>query len=453
MYLLKLPWILIAIVLLGGVVRLILTFTTDFWFDEAFSGLAVSYDWQYMWSTLQTDGLHPPLMYVLQKISVDYLGNSELSIRLPALISGIALIPLVYSWVREAHPNPKNGKAINRARLAAALIAINPLLIIYSNEARPYMLLVFLGTAWSYFAYQQIFLRYNRWVILVLVSILMLLTHLFAVFWLIAGWSFMFLWRAQHKTRQLLLAAVPAILVALAIWHIINPQVYQIITRSFGWLPKDVTLYSILDLIYSYIFGVNAQATGFSSAFTSRLGMGTWFVGSIILVALGWSIVRLKRTPITYFLLWMTFIPIIGGIFLSSVTVNLLMARYFLLSAPFLLILLAIQISKTSPHIQFLVLILILGFSFTLKYENNNPNYQQAATNISQQAYKYSKVVSTNPLDFVVLKYYLKQQNTLETINFVVAADLTGQNWATIDKEEEQPQLELNNPNYLVVRL
>ena len=118
----------------------------------------------------------PPLYYSIAWVWAKLFGSGTLAVRsLPALL-GVATVPITYLAAREF--------VSRRASvMAAGLIAVNPLLVWYSQEARSYALLVFLSALglWC-FARAA---RDSRTVMLAawaLVSSAALTTHYFAVF-------------------------------------------------------------------------------------------------------------------------------------------------------------------------------------------------------------------------------------------------------------------------------
>ncbi len=75
---------------------------------------------------------------ILVRISYLLFGPSPLAVRLPALISGVLMVPLAYSFA---------GRLYNRhvAILSTALVAVAPLLIDFSTNARGYTLMSMLA--------------------------------------------------------------------------------------------------------------------------------------------------------------------------------------------------------------------------------------------------------------------------------------------------------------------
>ncbi len=129
------------ITLLGAALRLHNLTYHSIWFDEAISIrwarssvakiLEVSMN-------LVEDRL-PPLYYLLLKQWGDVAGLSEFSVRFPSIVFGVLLIPVMYALGRQLFSRWTGV-------LAALLVALNPFLIWYSQEARMYSLAVLLGS-------------------------------------------------------------------------------------------------------------------------------------------------------------------------------------------------------------------------------------------------------------------------------------------------------------------
>src|SRR5262249_49749909 len=118
----------------------------------------------------------PPLYYVVSWLWIQIVPGTEVGMRaLPALF-GVALVPVAY-WI---------GRELADARaaiIAAALVACNPFLVWYSQEARAYSLLSLLSAVALLFAILAVMRPsarlYAGWAV---ASALALATHYFAVF-------------------------------------------------------------------------------------------------------------------------------------------------------------------------------------------------------------------------------------------------------------------------------
>lgn len=79
---------------------------------------------------------HPPLQDFLEKISVNALGLSELSARLPGALAACALLAW-FAWFAARSTDPWKRRALTWALL---LLAFSPALVIYAQDARAYSL-------------------------------------------------------------------------------------------------------------------------------------------------------------------------------------------------------------------------------------------------------------------------------------------------------------------------
>jgi mannosyltransferase len=210
-------WPLAALTLLAAALRLSTLDLQSFWYDEAFTPVHVLH--ASLWATLRsvshTENT-PPLWYVLAWADSRVLGTGEVALRLPSALAGIATVPVAWAIGREL--------AGRRAAIVcAALVAVNPLFVWYSQEARAYGLFVLMGAL-----AMLCFLRAwreptpRRMALFALAGVLALLSHYFAVFLLIpmALWL---LWDRRTRRTALPPIAVLAI-VGAALLPLISAQ-------------------------------------------------------------------------------------------------------------------------------------------------------------------------------------------------------------------------------------
>jgi 4-amino-4-deoxy-L-arabinose transferase-like glycosyltransferase len=147
--------------------------------DEAFDALFSQQPVSEILSQLQVAQPYPPLFHVSLHHWLDLVGQSELSQRLPALISGVLLVPLTYQLARSTL-----GRVT--ALIAALLVAINPFLIWHAQDGRMYSLLAMLSAASLWLGLRLWQDRTTIWTGLAYwaVTALALLTHYFA-WWLL----------------------------------------------------------------------------------------------------------------------------------------------------------------------------------------------------------------------------------------------------------------------------
>ena len=133
---------LAAVTLFALALRLFRLGYQSFWFDEILSWIsAQGTPWHVMTQREENTNI-PPLYYLVANAVLPlqrWLGL-ESSLRLPSVVAGVATIPILYAVVR---------RWLGRSAglVAAAVVAVAPFHVWYSQEARPYALLAFLAVA------------------------------------------------------------------------------------------------------------------------------------------------------------------------------------------------------------------------------------------------------------------------------------------------------------------
>lgn len=126
-----------AITALGAALRFSTLGLQSFWYDESFTAWLVHAAPSRMLSAISQHETTPPTYYLLLWGWAKLFSDTEVGLRsLPAL-AGTLTIPTTYlaGFI--------NTRSQRTGLIAAALVATNPLLIWYSQEARPYALLSF----------------------------------------------------------------------------------------------------------------------------------------------------------------------------------------------------------------------------------------------------------------------------------------------------------------------
>jgi mannosyltransferase len=210
-------WPLAALTLLAAVLRLSTLDLQSFWYDEAFTPVHVLHPslWATLRSVSHTEN-SPPLWYLLAWVDSRVLGTGEIALRLPSALAGIATVPLAWAIGREL--------ASRRAGIiCAALVAVNPLFIWYSQEARDYGLFVFVSAlAMLCFLHALREPSARKMALFALTAALALLTHYFAVFLLapMVAWLLV-----ERSTRRAVLPATAALgIVGVALAPLILAQ-------------------------------------------------------------------------------------------------------------------------------------------------------------------------------------------------------------------------------------
>ncbi len=210
-------WPLGALIVLAAVLRLATLDEQSFWYDEAFTPVHVLHSG--LGATLRAVVHHentPPLWYLIAWADARLFGDGALALRLPSAIAGVLTVPVVWAAAQQL--------AGRRAALfAAAIVAVNPLFVWYSQEARAYGLFVFTAAlALLCFVRALDEPAPGRLAAFALTGALALLTHYFAVFLLVPMAIWLLL---DSRHRRAAAAAIAALaVVGLALLPLISAQ-------------------------------------------------------------------------------------------------------------------------------------------------------------------------------------------------------------------------------------
>jgi mannosyltransferase len=201
---------------LAAVIRLPTLAEQSFWLDEGYTVRLVRMSFGGMLRTIPRTESTPPLYYALAWVWTHVFGSSEFGLRSLSAVAGIATVPVAYAAARR----------LSGARAAAVcglLLAVAPLMVWFSQEARAYALAGLLSTVTMLCLVGWLLERRTRWLAgWAVAAALGLLTHYFLVFVIapelvILWWR----WRARPDRRlavaTLAVVAVGAALVPLAL--------------------------------------------------------------------------------------------------------------------------------------------------------------------------------------------------------------------------------------------
>ena len=150
----------------------------------------------------------PPLYYALAWFWTQMTGTSEVGLRSLSALAGVAVIPVAYLVAREL-------RGRRAGLMAAALVAVNPMLLWYSQEARAYSLLVLLcSVSLLYCVRAQRYGRRRDFTVWGIASGLALATHYFAVFTLFAEALILLRRRGRQSLAGIWIVGLTAALLA-----------------------------------------------------------------------------------------------------------------------------------------------------------------------------------------------------------------------------------------------
>ena len=138
-------WALLVVCILAAALRFTTLGVQSFDYDESFTVSLLHGSLGHALRTIPITESSPPLYYVLAWIWTQAFGLGEIGVRSLSALLGTALVPVAYFI----------GRRLGSSRaglIAAAIVAVNPFLVWYSQEARTYALLALLS-ALSFWAF------------------------------------------------------------------------------------------------------------------------------------------------------------------------------------------------------------------------------------------------------------------------------------------------------------
>jgi mannosyltransferase len=193
------------VLLVGAALRFATLDGQSLWYDEAVTAHLLTLSLPDLWRAIPDSESTPPLYYLLAWLWTHVFGTGEVGLRSLSALLGTATIGVVWAL----------GRRLGGERaglLAAALVAFNPMLVWFSQEARGYALLVLLG-ALSALLWLRALERpraAGRLLAWGAVAALALATHYYAIF-LVAPQAAWLVLRAPGWRERATALAVPAL--------------------------------------------------------------------------------------------------------------------------------------------------------------------------------------------------------------------------------------------------
>jgi hypothetical protein len=201
-----------------------------FWYDETVTISLLSDDFVGMLERVPGSESTPPLYYIVGWAWAHVFGFGEVGTRSLSALFGTALVPVAYLAGRDLLTR-------SAGLVTAALVAVNPLLVWFSQEARAYALLTLLaGFSFLFFVRSCNDPSTRNLIGWAIASSLALATFYFAVF-LVAAEAAWLLWSARRRRAVLLASALPVAtglaLIPLVLEQLENPRWIE--TTSLFW--------------------------------------------------------------------------------------------------------------------------------------------------------------------------------------------------------------------------
>jgi 4-amino-4-deoxy-L-arabinose transferase-like glycosyltransferase len=239
-------WALAGLTALGLAVRFASLGLQSYHHDEVITAMrVVPGSFGDMLHSVKASESNPPLYYTLAWAWAKAFGTGEFGLRSLSALFGAATVPVGYLIGREL--------ASRRAGLTlAALIAVNPMLIWYSQEARSYALLVFFGALAMLFFVRALNSRRGTDLALwAFASALALCSHYFAAF-AVAIEAVWLLVALRDRWRAVLPALAAAAAAGLALLPLANSQTNP---THIGWIENSPLPERFWETAVSFLVG------------------------------------------------------------------------------------------------------------------------------------------------------------------------------------------------------
>lgn len=131
-------YLILAFTLLGLVLRVVVINSQSFWYDEASTATIIRNSYWDLWMGNVRESGNPPLYSILAKAWSELFGSSEIGLRSLSVFLGVCSIPALGVLGRKLLSQ-------EAGLVASGLLAVSPLAVELSTEARTYVLLMLLS--------------------------------------------------------------------------------------------------------------------------------------------------------------------------------------------------------------------------------------------------------------------------------------------------------------------
>ncbi len=240
-----------TLTLIGGALRLYHLGHQGFWFDEANTALLVHLSPGKMLGLIPQSESTPPLYYCVAWVWSRVFGLGEVGLRSLSALAGVLAIPVAYGAAARLH-------SVRAGVIAAALVAFNPLLIWYSQEARSYALLVLLsGLSLLGFAHLVSRPTARAAALWVIASALALATHYYAILLVVP--EALWLVVVHRRRREVQIAVGFVVVCGLAL---IPLALSQNGTGHASWIAHAPLARRVKQIAPQFVIGFGSPAYG-----------------------------------------------------------------------------------------------------------------------------------------------------------------------------------------------
>lgn len=305
----------LLILLLACLLRIV-NLNQSFWLDEAAQVIESSRPLSQQLD-LAAD-FHPPLFHLILHFWM-YLGKSEVWVRLPSVLFGVGSLILLYKLARVFFGEKES-------LIASLFLSISPYHIWYSQEARPYMLFVFLSLL------STLMLVKKRWILYTVSLVFCLYSLYFSPFLILGHIVYIFFIEKRHYKEFLLSLFISFLIFTSWTPHFLR-QLEVGTTGSFSGWSKVVSMTPFKASILTFVKFILGK-----TSFNSLLIYGIILTPIFILFC--WSLGKMRRRRKDKAILLFFFIPFISSIF-TSFFIPIIAPQRLIFLLPFFYLILA----------------------------------------------------------------------------------------------------------------
>ena len=283
---------------------------------------------------------HPPLYFLLLRLAIQLLGESEFALRFPSLAFAVLTVPLLYATARRLIPG-RRGAGL----AAAALGALSPMYLWYGQEARMYTMVAFLSLL-SFYLYIRAFFESNRsragWIAAYVgASALLVLTHYLGALLIIAEAAVLAIMLVRNRASRRLAMIAIGVLLVVSLGALLNAsRTMPADTDQLGF--RFVPLFELLrDVLNSFSLGLSVDVADWYVILIDLLFL------LFALLGLGWLVRHERRAA--WLLAGYLILPIVSIYLLSFVRPAYMNSRHLILATPAFYLLAGTGLAAGSP--------------------------------------------------------------------------------------------------------
>ncbi len=208
---------MILIILIISLVLRLIELNQSLWLDEAINIVnAKSLPFLEFVTKYPIGDFHPPGYFTILWIWIRLFGFSEIAVRIPSVLFGVATVWIVYLLGKEL-VNRKAGL------VAAILLSVAPLHVYYSQEARMYVL-VALAVSLSWYFLIQIISKKKFAIWGYVASMLLILSSDYIAYFILPAQLIFILWEKHEFFKKIIMLQVISLLPLILWLPIFNQQ-------------------------------------------------------------------------------------------------------------------------------------------------------------------------------------------------------------------------------------